>query len=137
MSVRPSYRARLWERPHMKPQRAARQTSLAALAGLALGACATSANPEDPYEDFNRQMFAFNDGLDRAVLEPVAKGYRALNIEPVRSGVSNFFGNLGEPVTFANEVLQGKIGEAAGTAGRFVINTTIGLAGVFNPAQAM
>lgn len=110
-----------------------------ALTAFTLGGCATSgaANPEDPYEGFNRSMYAFNDGLDKAVLEPVAKGYRAVTNEPIRGGVRNFVSNLGEPVTFANEVLQGKVGNAAGTVGRFVINTTIGIAGIFNPAGAM
>lgn len=110
--------------------------SVVALLALASCATTTAANP-DPYENFNRQMYAFNDELDRSVLEPVAKGYRAVTNEPVRQGVSNFLRNLGEPVTFANEVLQGKIGNASGTVGRFVINTTIGLAGIFNPAQSM
>ncbi len=111
---------------------------LAALAFLSLVGCATTGavNPEDPYEGFNRQMFAFNDGLDKAVIEPVAKGYRAVTNEPVRQGVSNFVSNLGEPITFANEVLQGKIPQAAGTVGRFVVNTTIGIAGVFDTASA-
>jgi phospholipid-binding lipoprotein MlaA len=71
------------------------------------------------------------------VFEPVAKGYRAVTNEPIRGGVRNFLGNLGEPVTFANEVLQGKIGNAAGTVGRFVINTTVGIAGIFDPAGAI
>jgi phospholipid-binding lipoprotein MlaA len=112
-----------------------------AVAGLAvsLAGCATGpANPDaDPFEPFNRQMYAFNDGLDRAVLEPAAKGYRAVTNEPVRQGVSNFLGNLREPVTFANELLQGRPVAAAGTFGRFVINTTVGIAGVFNPAEAV
>jgi phospholipid-binding lipoprotein MlaA len=109
----------------------------ALLAALTLSACATTqtANLDaDPYEDFNRQMFAFNDGLDKAVIEPVAKGYRAVTNEPVRTGVSNFVNNLGEPITFANEVLQGKIPQAAGTVGRFLVNTTIGIGGIFDPA---
>jgi phospholipid-binding lipoprotein MlaA len=104
---------------------------------LAAGGCATPGitSPDDPYENFNRQMYGFNDSLDRAVLEPVAKGYRAVTNEPIREGVSNFVNNLNEPVTFANEVLQLKIPNAAGTASRFVINTTIGLAGVFDTAS--
>lgn len=109
------------------------------LAAFALTACVTVTpeNAEDPYEDFNRSMYAFNDGLDKAVVEPVAKGYRAVTNEPIRGGVTNFVNNLGEPITFANEVLQGKVGNAAGTVGRFVINTTIGIVGIFNPAGAM
>jgi phospholipid-binding lipoprotein MlaA len=108
-------------------------------ASLLLGGCVTvtAKNAEDPYEDFNRSMFAFNEGLDRAVVEPVAKGYRAITNEPIRQGVSNVLNNLGEPVTFANEVLQGKIPSAAGTVGRFLINSTIGIAGIFTPAQAI
>lgn len=118
---------------------AASHGAAALLAALSLSACASTQAVDlnaDPYEGFNRQMFAFNDGLDKAVLEPVAKGYRAVTNEPVRTGVSNFVSNVGEPVTFANEVLQGKLPQAAGTVGRFVINTTIGLAGIFNPAGA-
>jgi phospholipid-binding lipoprotein MlaA len=111
-----------------------------ALAALALSACATTQTVDlesDPYEGFNRNMYAFNDGLDKAVLEPVAKGYRAVTNEPVREGVSNFFNNLGEPVTFANELLQFKIPQAAGTVGRFLVNTTVGIAGIFDPASVV
>jgi len=113
--------------------------TVSAIAALSLSACATGAarNPDDPYEDFNRSMFEFNDGLDKAVIEPVAKGYRAVTNEPIRGGVNNFVNNLGEPVTFANEVLQGKVGNAAGTVGRFLLNTTVGIVGIFDPASAI
>lgn len=106
---------------------------------LALGACATGMvdDTADPYEGFNRQMYGFNEGLDRVVLEPAARGYRAVTNEPVRKGVSNFVGNLGEPVVFANEVLQFKIGGAAETLGRFVVNSTVGIVGIFDPATSM
>jgi phospholipid-binding lipoprotein MlaA len=112
---------------------------VSALAAAALlGGCVTaSANPEDPYEDFNRGVFAFNDQVDKALVEPVAKGYRAVTNEPIRNSFTNFLNNLAEPVTFTNEVLQGKVGNAAGTVGRFVINTTVGIAGIFNPAEAI
>lgn len=122
----------------MKSSPAPRGPVSALAAAMLLGGCMTaSANPEDPYEDFNRSMYAFNDGLDRAVIEPVARGYRAVTNEPIRGGVSNFLNNLGEPVTFTNEVLQGKVANAAGTVGRFVLNTTVGIAGIFNPAGAI
>lgn len=108
------------------------------LAALTLSGCITAGpNPEDPYEDFNRQMFAFNDGLDRTVLEPLAKGYHAVTNEPVREGVGNFAANLNEPLTFVNHVLQGQIPDAGATLGRFVVNTTVGVAGIFDPASAI
>jgi len=108
------------------------------LAALSLSGCLTAGpDPEDPYEDFNRQMFAFNEGLDQAVLSPVAHGYRAVTNEPVREGVGNFASNLNEPVTFVNHVLQGKLPDAGATLGRFVINTTVGIAGIFDPASSM
>jgi len=97
----------------------------------------TDTNSDDPYEGFNRQMYAFNDGLDKAVIEPVAKGYRAVTNKSVREGVSNFVDNLSEPVTFANELLQGKLPNAARTVGRFVINSTLGIVGIFDPAGAI
>ncbi len=119
-------------------QRTAKSLSLAAMS-LALGACATGMvdDTADPYEGFNRQMYGFNEGLDRAVLEPAARGYRAVTNEPVRKGVSNFVGNLGEPVVFANEILQFKVGGAAETLGRFVVNSTVGIVGIFDPATPM
>lgn len=112
--------------------------AVSALAVLSLSGCITAGpDPLDPYEDFNRQMFAFNEGLDKAVIEPVAYGYRAVTNEPVREGVGNFTSNLNEPLTFVNHILQGKLPDAGATFGRFVLNTTIGVAGVFDPASSL
>lgn len=121
----------------MTNRMAALPGALSALATLSLSACVTGPNPDDPYEDFNRQMFAFNEGVDKAVIEPVAYGYRAVTNEPIREGVGNFTGNLNEPLTAVNHVLQGKLPDAGATVSRFVINSTIGLAGIFDPASAM
>jgi phospholipid-binding lipoprotein MlaA len=112
--------------------------SAAAFSALFTAGCAsvTAENP-DPYEVFNRQMFAFNEGLDQVVIEPVAYGYRTVTNEPIREGVGNFSSNLGEPLTFVNHLLQGKLPDAGATLGRFVVNTTVGIAGVFDPASAM
>ncbi len=93
--------------------------------------------PGDPWEGFNREMFAVHEAVDGAVIEPVARGYRAVTPRPLRQGVLNFLRNLRGPVIFANDVLQGEIGRAGTTAGRFAINTTIGVAGVFDPAASM
>ena len=81
---------------------------------LSLAACATTSEETtgtavyDPFEDWNRGVYAFNDGVDQAVLEPLARGYRAVTNEPVRDGVSNFLTNLNQPIVLANTVLQGK-----------------------------
>jgi phospholipid-binding lipoprotein MlaA len=91
----------------------------------------------DPWEGFNRDMFAVHEGVDQAVLEPVARGYRAITPQPVRTGVLNFLRNLRGPVIFANDVLQGELERAGTTAARFGVNTTIGIAGVFDPATSM
>ena len=91
---------------------------------IALSACATTGEPEtattvyDPLEDWNRGVYAFNEEVDQAVLEPVARGYRAVTNEPVRQGVSNFLSNLNQPVVFANTVLQGKMMASFDTAAR-------------------
>lgn len=104
---------------------------------LGLTACATSPAREanDPFEPFNRGMFSLNDGLDRSIFEPIAKGYRSVTNEPVRRSMSDFTNNLGEPVTFVNQILQLKLDNAASTAGRFAINSTLGVIGLFDLAS--
>jgi phospholipid-binding lipoprotein MlaA len=91
----------------------------------------------DPWEGLNRNMFAVHESVDQAVLEPVARGYRAVTPRPVRRSVLNFLRNLRGPVIFANDVLQGELGRAGTTAARFGVNTTIGVAGIFDPATSM
>lgn len=98
---------------------------------------AVNAAEGDPWYGFNRSMFSVHQAVDGAVLEPAARGYRAITPRPVRSGVLNFLRNLRSPVIFANDVLQGEVGRAGNTAGRFAINTTIGIAGIFDPATSM
>ena len=82
-------------------------------------------------------MFAVHESVDEAVLEPVARGYRAVTPRPLRQGILNFLRNLRGPVIFVNDVLQGEIGRAGATAARFGVNSTIGIAGVFDPASSM
>ena len=88
------------------------------------------------FEKFSRGTFKFNQGLDKAVFKPIAKGYRALPV-PIRKGTSNFVGNLRSLLTFTNNLLQGDIKGAGNTAGRFTINTTVGILGFFDPASKM
>lgn len=89
---------------------------------------------DDPLEGFNRAMYRFNDKFDRYVLKPVAKGYRAVLPEFARKGVSNFFGNLHDPVIMVNNLLQGKFTQAASDLGRFLVNSTVGIYGLFDVA---
>jgi phospholipid-binding lipoprotein MlaA len=105
---------------------------------LALAGCAV-ANPrsDDPWEGFNRKMYAFNDATDRAVIRPVASGYRKVTSANVRRVVNNFYSNVKMPITIANNVLQGDPRRAARSTGRFVVNTTLGFVGFFDPASEM
>lgn len=91
----------------------------------------------DPWEGFNRAMFGVHRAVDNAVLEPVARGYRVITPRPVRGGVRNFLRNLNAPVIFANDLLQGEFKRAGSTAGRFAINSTIGIAGILDPATSI
>ena len=90
----------------------------------------------DPISGFNRAMFVFNDRLYFWVLKPVAKGYRVVVPTPARVSIKNFFYNLLTPVRFVNCLLQGKGKAAGGEVGRFFINTTVGMLGFLDPAEA-
>jgi phospholipid-binding lipoprotein MlaA len=98
--------------------------------------CATTDNL-DPFEGMNRRVQSFNDGADRLVLKPIAKGYINVTNEPVRESVSNFYENFVYPLTIINQFLQGKVGDGFSDIGRFVVNTTIGLLGLFDVATDM
>src|SRR6266545_7840334 len=82
----------------------------------------------------NRGIYQVNDTLDRMIFKPVAEGYRAVLPSPVRTGVSNFFSNIGDVLNALNNLLQGKVAAAANDLGRIVINTTIGIGGIFDVA---
>lgn len=102
---------------------------------ILMQACATvdgPANPDDPYESFNRSMFAFNEGLDKYALKPLAKGYQAVTPDFVDTGVSNFFSNLDDILVVINDLLQLKFKQAAKDFSRFVYNTTFGLGGLID-----
>jgi len=89
----------------------------------------------DPLAPINARAFDAAQGVDRALIGPVARAYGRKSPGPVRDGIRNFLSNLREPVVFANYVLQLKPGKAAETAGRFVLNSTLGVAGLFDPAR--
>ncbi len=90
----------------------------------------------DPWVTMNRATFAFNEFLDRYLLEPIAIGWDAVVPHPAQRGVANFFANLATPRRVANDLLQGKLDKAGDDLGRFAINTTFGVLGIFDPAGA-
>lgn len=93
-------------------------------------------NP-DPWEPVNRAVFRFNDTLDTYALKPVAKGYDRVMPQFLNDGISNVFNNLGEPKNLVNNVLQGKIDDAGVDLARFLMNTTVGVVGIFDVATRM
>ena len=90
--------------------------------------------PQDPWESWNRGVYKVNDKLDRAVAKPVARTYVRAVPQPVRTGVSNFFENLRQPTVMINDALQGKFKSAANDLARFVLNLTVGVGGLLDPA---
>ncbi len=104
---------------------------------VALQGCATVAQPDarDPLEPFNRAVFSFNDVADKAVIKPVAKGYKAITPDWMRKGVGNFFNNLEDVWSAVNNGLQGRGLEFSDSVGRVMVNSTIGLLGIFDVAS--
>ena len=101
------------------------------------GAGAASPPPAyDPWERYNRGMHRFNMAVDRTIARPLATAYTEVTPEPVRLGVTNFFANLRSPVTMVNQLLQGHPVHALQTLGRFVMNSTLGIGGLMDPASA-
>ncbi|MCB1691373.1 MAG: VacJ family lipoprotein [Pseudomonadales bacterium] len=97
----------------------------------------TDARNPDPWIGLNKRVYAFNEVADKWVTKPIAKGYRAVLPRFVRAGVNNFFENLGDVGNSLNNILQGKVGAGASDIGRIVINTTLGIGGVLDPASDM
>lgn len=115
-------------------------TALLVLGILLMQGCATvngPGDPNDPLEGYNRAMYKFNDGVDRYVVKPVAKGYDAVTPAPVQKGIGNFFSNLDDVVVIVNDLLQFKLKQAAADTGRFIINSTLGLFGLIDWATDM
>ena len=104
-----------------------------ALAAIMTG-CATQ-NNKDPLEGLNRGVYKFNDVTDKIILKPVATAYKTVTPSPIRTGVSNFFGNINTFISTINNLLQFKFSNAFSEAGRFVINTTFGIGGVIDVAS--
>lgn len=101
---------------------------------LLSGCATTSGGANDPLEGYNRAMYSFNDTLDKVIIKPAAQGYDAVLPDPIQKGVSNFFSNLNEITVILNDLLQLKFGQAFHDTGRFVLNSTVGFAGIFDVA---
>ncbi|WP_025732742.1 MlaA family lipoprotein [Carnimonas nigrificans] len=118
-----------------------RNISAAAATAVALSGCAgmytQDGQPNDPWEGFNRGVFAFNDTLDHYAFRPVARGYDAVTPDPVQDGVRNFFGNIGDVGTTVNGVLQGNPMIVGTSLSRVLLNTTLGIGGLLDPASRL
>lgn len=114
--------------------RLSRGISLACV--VVLAGCATAGDPRDPLEPLNRGIYKFNDAVDKAVVKPVAQGYKAVLPSPVRTGVTNFFSNIDDLLIAVNNVLQFKLDQAASDVARVMFNTTIGIGGIFDVATS-
>jgi len=111
---------------------------LPALAAVTLAAgCASvpNPNPDDPWEGFNRNVYAFNDTVDRAVFKPVAQGYQAVTPKPVRTCIHNIFNNLADAWSSINSFLQGRGHDGINSLGRVLFNSTMGLGGCIDVAS--
>ena len=139
MSPRSSARQRRGRFSWSHAHRAAALVVLSLSLGLA--GCATLPNgkpdPSDRFERFNRSVYKFNTALDHAILRPVARVYVKVTPRPVRTAVNNVITNLAYPVTVVNSFLQGKIADGMTDSARLLVNSTIGIGGLFDPASGM
>ncbi len=117
------------------------RTALAAFLLLLLSACAiqapTRSDPRDPWERMNRATYAFNDKFDKAIFRPVARGYRTAVPHVVQTGVRNAFDNVDTTILMLNDLLQGQLTPFMHDTSRLLVNTVIGIGGLFDPATAM
>lgn len=111
--------------------------SLLIIAMLLTGCATTGNNPADPWEGWNRKIYDINKSVDSAVAKPIAKGYKAVTPDVLEKGISNVFSNLEDVPNFLNNMLQGKPGDSISDLTRFVVNSTLGVAGLWDPASKM
>ena len=109
------------------------------LSSLNLIGCASNSykEPQDPWQGLNRGIYKFNDVLDRAILKPVAKGYDKVVPKPIDKGIDNILSNIGDVVVLFNDILQLKLVQSASDTGRLLVNSTLGLAGIFDVASPL
>lgn len=117
-------------------QKIGKQIAFVCFSGFSLLAVAEEKN-DDPWEKFNRSIHTFNSALDRSILKPIAQGYDGIVPTPVKKGTSNFFDNFSEVNNTLNNLLQGKFVDTAASGSRFLINSTIGIFGIFDVATVI
>jgi phospholipid-binding lipoprotein MlaA len=122
--------------PLLRPASSIRWLPLLAITLLA-GCAIAKPRTDDPLEKYNREIYKFNDTVDKAVIRPVALGYRKVTNPPVRRSVSDFFTNIRMPITVANDLLQARPLQALQSSGRFLVNLTLGVGGFFDPASQL
>jgi phospholipid-binding lipoprotein MlaA len=121
-----------------KPLKTLLRQSLPLLAIALLAGCAIAKpRTDDPLEKTNRKVYAFNNALDKAIIRPVAVGYRKVTNPPVRRAFNDFFTNIRMPITVANDLLQARPKQALQSSGRFVVNIALGVGGFFDPASSL
>ena len=111
--------------------------STLAIACALLAGCAVAPSRDDPFEQWNRAMYSVHQAVDSSVIKPIAEGYVKATPQPVRTGVSNFFGNIDDLFTGINHVLQGKKERAGDDFGRVLLNSTFGIGGILDLASTM
>lgn len=114
-----------------------RKLVAASALAFVLGGAVAEDNPRDPYEGFNRVMFSVNETVDKFAAKPIAQAYDKVVPLPVKAGAGNFFGNVGELWIAANGALQGKFADAGVDIGRLLINSTVGIFGLFDVASEL
>ena len=124
-------------RTQASPATTIRRLLLAAGCSLALTGAALADEPHDPYEGFNRPMFAVHETLDTYVTKPLAKGYDEVVPLPAQASIGNFFGNIGDLWIGVNNALQGKVANAGNDLGRLLVNSTLGIFGLFDVASEL
>lgn len=110
---------------------------LCVLAIFLTGCASTGAHKDDPWEGWNRGVYKFNKVIDDNIARPLTVGYKAVTPDIVEEGISNIFSNIGDIPNFINNLLQGKVGDSFSDLGRLLINSTVGIAGIWDPASAM
>ena len=113
------------------------KTALLLMTSLALAGCAVNGDPRDPLEPMNRAIHSFNEGVDRAVLIPIAKGYKKVTPDVAETGIRNFFSNLDDVTVIANDILQLKLEQTSRDFMRLMFNSTFGVFGLLDVASEM